>query len=95
MVNQVVPRAELLTAALAMAERIAKKPLFALKLTKEAVNQAQDTMGRAAAMAQAFSLHQLCHSHNVQVHGIPVDPGGLPEGMRGRFTKKAGPEAAA
>ncbi len=94
MVNQVVPRAELLTTALAMAERIAKKPLFALKLTKEAVNQAQDTMGRPAAMSQAFSLHQLCHSHNVQVHGIPVDPGGLPEGIRGRFAKKAGPEAA-
>ena len=88
MVNQVVPRDELLPTALAMAERIAQKPLFALKLTKEAVNQTQDTMGRPTAMAQVFSLHQLCHSHNVQVHGIPVDPGGLPESMRGRFVKK-------
>ena len=88
MVNQVVPRDELLATALAMAERIAQKPLFALKLTKEAVNQTQDAMGRPNAMSQVFALHQLCHSHNVQVHGIPVDPGGLPEGMRGRFVKK-------
>ena len=94
MVNQVVPRADLLPTALAMAERIAKKPLFALKLTKEAVNQTQDTMGRPAAMSQVFALHQLCHSHNVQVHGIPVDPGGLPEGIRGRFVKKPSGEAA-
>ncbi len=88
MVNQVVPRDELLATALAMAERIAQKPLFALKLTKEAVNQTQDAMGRPNAMSQVFALHQLCHSHNVQVHGIPVDPGGLPESMRGRFVKK-------
>ena len=39
MVNQVVARDDLLPTALAMAERIAKKPLFALKMTKEAVNQ--------------------------------------------------------
>ncbi|MDE0941652.1 MAG: enoyl-CoA hydratase [Alphaproteobacteria bacterium] len=89
MVNQVVPRDELLPTALAMAERIAQKPLFVLKLTKQAVNQTQDAMGRPTAMAQVFALHQLCHSHNVQVHGIPVDPGGLPESMRGRFVKKA------
>jgi len=39
MVNQAVARDDLLPTALAMAERIAKKPLFALKMTKEAVNQ--------------------------------------------------------
>ncbi len=94
MVNQVVPREQLLDAALAMAERIAKKPLFALKLTKEAVNQTQDAMGRPTAMAGVFALHQLCHSHNMQVHGIPMDPGGLPESMRGRFVKKPEPDTA-
>ncbi|MBT3532728.1 MAG: enoyl-CoA hydratase [Rhodospirillaceae bacterium] len=93
MVNQVVPRDDLLPTALAMAERIARKPLFALKLTKEAVNQSQDTMGRPTAMSQVFSLHQLCHSHNMQVHGIPVDPGGLPESMRQRFAKRRAGEA--
>ncbi len=94
MVNQVVLREELSDSALAMAERIAKKPLFALKLTKEAVNQTQDAMGRPTAMSGVFSLHQLCHSHNMQVHGIPMDPNGLPESMRGRFVKKPDPEAA-
>ena len=36
MVNHVVPRAELEAFGLAMAERIAQKPLFALRLTKQA-----------------------------------------------------------
>jgi len=84
MVNRVVPRADLMQAALDMAERIARKPMFALKLTKEAVNQTQDAMGRHTAMLQAFSLHQLCHSHNEQVYGLPVDPNGLPEQLRAR-----------
>jgi hypothetical protein len=30
----------------------------------------------------------------MQVHGIPMDPNGLPESMRGRFVKKPDPEAA-
>jgi len=28
-------------------------------------------------MQTAFALHQLAHSHNMQVHGMPIDPGGL------------------
>jgi enoyl-CoA hydratase len=82
MVNHVVPRAELGDFALAMAEKIARKPLFALKMTKQAVNQAQDAQGQWQAMESAFSLHQLCHSHNVQVHKIPIDPSGLPVAIR-------------
>ena len=90
MVNRVVPRAGLADAALDLAERIARKPSFALKLTKEAVNQTQDAMGRRTAMLQAFSLHQLCHSHNMQMYGIPVDPAGLPETVREKFKKRGG-----
>jgi enoyl-CoA hydratase len=77
MVNQVVPAAELQDYVLALAERIATKPLFALKLAKEAVNAAEDAQGRIQAMGTAFALHQLAHSHNMQVHGMPVDPAGL------------------
>jgi enoyl-CoA hydratase len=77
MVNHVVPRAELSAFTLALAERIAEKPMFALKLAKEAVNAAEDAQGRLSAMNQAFALHQLAHSHNMQVHGVPVDPSGL------------------
>lgn len=74
MVNHVVPLGELTTFTLDLASRIAEQPLFALKLTKEAVNVAQDNQGRVNAMQTSFALHQLCHSHNMQVHGIPIDP---------------------
>jgi enoyl-CoA hydratase len=74
MVNEVVPREDLERATLAMAEQIARKPLFALRLTKEAVNAAQDAQGRVPAMTTSFALHQLCHSHNQQVHGMLIDP---------------------
>ncbi len=77
MVNQVVPAAELETFTLDLATRIASKPMFALKLAKEAVNAAEDAQGRVSAMQTAFALHQLAHSHNMQVHGLPIDPGGV------------------
>lgn len=82
MVNQVVSRENLSSYVLEMAEKIARKPLFALKMAKEAVNGAQDQMGRRQAMKHSFGLHQLCHSHNMQVHKIPIDPAGLPEKIR-------------
>ena len=74
MVNHVVSREQLNGFVLDLAERIARKPLFALKLTKEAINAAQDAQGRVGAMQTAFALHQLCHSHNFQVHGMAIDP---------------------
>ena len=77
MVNHVVPRADLTSFTLALAEKIAAKPLFALKLAKEAVNAAQDAQGRSSAMQTAFALHQLAHSHNMQVHGMMIDPSGI------------------
>jgi enoyl-CoA hydratase len=77
MVNQVVPAGELADFTLALAVRIASKPMFALKLAKEAVNAAEDAQGRVGAMGTAFALHQLAHSHNMQVHGMAVDPSGL------------------
>lgn len=85
MVNHVVPVADLAEATLELASRIATKPLFALKLAKESVNAAQDAQGRISAMQTAFALHQLGHSHNMQVHGLPIDPrgtGGLVEARR-------------
>lgn len=74
MVNHVVPVDELMTFTLDLARRIAEKPLFALKLTKEAVNSAQDLQGRVGSNQTAFALHQLCHSHNMHIHGFPIDP---------------------
>lgn len=83
MVNQVAPAAELEAFTLALAEKIATRPMFALKLAKEAVNAAEDAQGRVGAMNTAFALHQLAHSHNMQVHGLPVDPGGVSVGRKG------------
>ena len=77
MVNHVVPASELAMFTLDLATRSASKPMFALKLAKEAVNAAEDAQGRVSAMQTAFALHQLAHSHNMQVHGMPIDPGGL------------------
>jgi enoyl-CoA hydratase/carnithine racemase len=77
MVNHVVPADQLAQFTLELAQRIATKPLFALKLAKEAVNAAEDAQGRAGAMQTAFALHQLAHSHNMLVHGMAVDPSGL------------------
>ena len=78
MVNQVVPREKLQEAALAMAEKITKKSLFALKLTKEAVNAAEDAQGRGGAMQTSFALHHLARTHNLKVYGMLIDPTGLP-----------------
>ena len=74
MVNHVVGRENLSTFTLELAAKIAQKPLFALKLAKEAVNTAQDNQGRVNAMQASFALHQLCHSHNQQRYGILIDP---------------------
>jgi enoyl-CoA hydratase len=78
MVNQIVPREKLQDAVLEMAQKIAKKSLFALKLTKEAVNVAQDVQGRAQAMQTSFALHQLAHTHWLKLYGMLLDPTGLP-----------------
>jgi enoyl-CoA hydratase len=63
MVNQVVPRAELRAFTEAMAEKIARKPLFGLKLTKEAINQTLDAQGQWTAMQSVFMMHTLAHTH--------------------------------
>jgi len=82
MVNHVVPNEQLEAFTLALAERIARKPSFVLKLLKEAVNAAQDAQGRTSALSTSFALHQLSHSHNEQMYGLPIDPSGLPAGLK-------------
>lgn len=82
MVNHVVPASELSDFTLQLALRIAAKPAFALKMTKEAVNRSVDIMGQPAAIDQAFALHQLCHAHNLQEFGMIVDPSGLHPSVR-------------
>jgi enoyl-CoA hydratase len=90
MVNKVVPRESLVDEALAMARKIATKSLFALKLTKEAVNAAEDAQGRPQAMQTSFALHQLAHTHWLKLHGMLIDPTGLPP----ETTRALGPRLA-
>lgn len=85
MVNHVVPRDELTGFTLGLARRIAAQPMFALRLTKEAVNQAVDGQGQPSAIRAAFSLHQLAHAHNLERYGICLDPAGIPAALQERF----------
>ena len=69
MVNRVVPRDELESAAFAIAERIAAMPAFGLALTKRSVNQCEDQMGMRAGMDSVFGLHHVAHAHNAETQG--------------------------
>jgi len=77
MINHVVPPKALETFTLDLAARIAQRPSMGLKLAKQSVNQALDAQGLWTALQAAMSLQQLGHSHNMQVHGPPVDPTGI------------------
>ncbi|RAY13386.1 enoyl-CoA hydratase [Actinomadura craniellae] len=66
MINRVVPRADLETETLALAERIATMPRMGLALTKKAVNQAEDLQGMQTGMDAVFGLHHLAHAHNAE-----------------------------
>src|SRR5260370_10136697 len=74
MVNHDGPGAELAPRTLERAQRIARKPSFALKLAKEALNASQDAQGRKQALQIAFGLHQLAHWHNHALFGSIMDP---------------------
>ncbi|MEY4081281.1 MAG: hypothetical protein RL430_1711, partial [Actinomycetota bacterium] len=76
LVNRVVPRAELEAATLELAVRISRRSSMGLRLAKESVNRAEDRMGVTDVVHAAHSLHVLGHSHNLNTHGILVDPEG-------------------
>lgn len=76
MVNKVVPAEDLESATLALAERIAMRPTFGLRLAKRAVNQSLDMQGQRSAIESAFGLHHLAHAHNRERYGEIVDPAG-------------------
>lgn len=61
MVNRVVPRAELETATLELATRIAAAPPFGLQLVKRSLNRTADLQGMRDALAAHFDTHQLSH----------------------------------
>ena len=87
MVNRVVPRSELAERTLQLACEIAANNRFAMKLVKEALNKAQDLMGRKDAMDAAFSLHQIGHMQNMLIHGFPNDSSRLSPAVRAVLEK--------
>jgi len=91
MVNHVVPRDRLQAATLDLAVTIARQPTFALKAAKMAVNAAQDAQGRQAAMTAAFALHQLGHSHWMEVLGLPANPAGAHQSVARHWEPGKGP----
>jgi enoyl-CoA hydratase len=62
MVNRVVPRSELETTTLALANDIAKAPPVAIKLLKRSLNKTADIQGFRNAIQGHFDLHELCHT---------------------------------
>ncbi len=94
MVNRVVARDALEAETLALAQKIAAKPSFALKATKQALNHVQDVQGRRNAQMHVFSLHHLLHAHNELVYGMAMDPNGLPEAVRDKVLARVARQKA-
>ena len=87
MVNHVVPREQLSAKTLELAETIAVRNPFTMKLVKQAANFAQDQMGRKAAMDFGFHLHQMGHMQAMLTSGFPIDIDSLPPAMRATIQK--------
>lgn len=62
MLNHVVPRDELADFTLDLAQKIAARPSFSLKLAKLSCNQAQDAQGFWTAQQAAFNLQHVGHA---------------------------------
>lgn len=60
-VNRVVPTADLEAETLALAQRIAEAPPFALRVLKKSLNRSVDVRGMREALSAHFDLHQLSH----------------------------------
>jgi len=87
MINHVVPRADLTARTLELAETIASKDPFTMKLIKQAMNFAQDQMGRKATVDYGFHLHQIGHMQAMLTSGFPINIASLPPAMRANVEK--------
>lgn len=76
MINRIVPSSDLENAALALAESIAARPSFGLRLAKESVNRSLDAQGQQVALDAALALHNLGHAHNLRQFDSIIDPHG-------------------
>jgi len=70
MVNRVVPRDELDSAAMTLAHEIAQMDPFALRMAKRAVNLTQDIQGYRNSVEAVFDMHMVNHAHTAAKVGI-------------------------
>ncbi len=93
LVNTVVPRADLESATMALAAKIAESDEYQLRMVKFAVNQAQDAMGFRTAVRNAHSHHFLARmpaynkwdkGEDTKVRRLP----GVEQAIRKLTTKK-------
>ncbi|WP_449433292.1 enoyl-CoA hydratase [Pseudomonas putida] len=86
MVNRVVPKEQLDEAVMALANRVAEAPSFAVKILKKSINRTFDIMGRETALRSHFDSHMLSHYTNEAkelrasgaTHAIRRDENGRP-----------------
>ena len=69
MVNRIFSRDALEDSTLDIANRIAKMPRLGLQLTKQAINNSEDLMGKRSTMDMVFGLHHFAHAHNESISG--------------------------
>lgn len=62
MVNRLVPRAELESATLELAQRVAAAPPFALRVLKRSLNRSWEMQGLRNAINAHFDSHQVTHA---------------------------------
>lgn len=88
MINRVVPLESLREETMLLAQRIAKKSGFALKLAKQVINEIEDIQGRKQGMNIAFAKHQIAHAHYMNKFDLVLDPSNLPAVAAKNFLKK-------
>ena len=69
MVNRIFSRDALEDSTLDIANRIAQMPRLGLQLTKQAINNSEDLMGKRSTMDMVFGLHHFAHAHNESISG--------------------------
>ena len=67
LVNRVVPREKLEAETMALAQDIAERDPYAMKLAKASVNEMQDAQGFKAAMENAFKNYMLTIPHRIEM----------------------------
>lgn len=85
MVNRVVPRDELEPTTIALAEKIAAAPPFALRLMKRSLNRTAEIQGFRAAIDAHFDTHQLSHMGTEANARVSGDMGAALKDMKARL----------